>query len=294
MNDRARWYQAQTGGFTTRDPAFASTDTAYTYANADPVNETDPTGLMPCLPGGPCGSWRYLETLRQPCPGASGTYDWALSGAPLQTPAEQAVWSYVTVGASSWVQLEPSIDYWSNVFGINPYLVATVIAHEGGCFNTWRAQFCKAIDQVGGVDLGLKQSLGIAKVRAPTAEAALAEYFPQELASQFSGSDRAGEIQQELVNSSQFSVQIATAVLANLQYGNGRSLTDEQTFLAYAVDARTLVALDNAGWNLQAAQSSGSIDASTYSALVRRQGEYQTALSAVESSGFDPNSTGGY
>jgi RHS repeat-associated protein len=41
---RARWYAPQTGDFTTRDPAFASTDTAYTYAGDDPVNETDPMG----------------------------------------------------------------------------------------------------------------------------------------------------------------------------------------------------------------------------------------------------------
>ena len=45
VNDTARWYQTQTGGFTTRDPAFAITDTAYTYANGDPVNNSDPLGL---------------------------------------------------------------------------------------------------------------------------------------------------------------------------------------------------------------------------------------------------------
>jgi RHS repeat-associated protein len=44
VNDRARWYEPPVGGFTTRDPAFASTDTAYTYAGDDPVNRSDPTG----------------------------------------------------------------------------------------------------------------------------------------------------------------------------------------------------------------------------------------------------------
>ena len=44
VNDRARWYEAQTGGFTTRDPAFSTTDTAYTYANDDPVTNVDPSG----------------------------------------------------------------------------------------------------------------------------------------------------------------------------------------------------------------------------------------------------------
>ena len=45
VNDRARLYSATTGGFTTRDPAFATTDTAYTYAGGDPVNGGDPSGL---------------------------------------------------------------------------------------------------------------------------------------------------------------------------------------------------------------------------------------------------------
>jgi RHS repeat-associated protein len=44
-NMRARSYDAQDGSFTTRDPAFSSTDTAYTYAGGDPVNEADPSGL---------------------------------------------------------------------------------------------------------------------------------------------------------------------------------------------------------------------------------------------------------
>ena len=56
VNDRARWYQAQTGEFTTRDPAFASTDTAYTYAGDDPVNEKDPTGLTWGFTYGVCGN----------------------------------------------------------------------------------------------------------------------------------------------------------------------------------------------------------------------------------------------
>ena len=44
-NMRARFYQSQTGGFTTRDAAFAATDIAYSYANGDPVNAWDPYGL---------------------------------------------------------------------------------------------------------------------------------------------------------------------------------------------------------------------------------------------------------
>jgi RHS repeat-associated protein len=44
VNDGAQFYNPETGGFTSRDPAFAETDTAYTYAGDDPVNEGDPTG----------------------------------------------------------------------------------------------------------------------------------------------------------------------------------------------------------------------------------------------------------
>jgi RHS repeat-associated protein len=43
-NMRARWYQAQTGQFTTWDPAFNQTDQAYDYAGGDPVNNSDPSG----------------------------------------------------------------------------------------------------------------------------------------------------------------------------------------------------------------------------------------------------------
>jgi RHS repeat-associated protein len=77
VNDTARWYQAQTGGFTTRDPAFASTDTAYSYAGDDPVNESDPSGQAPAaiLPEGGGGiTPQSCETLgpKTPFP-----YQWA-------------------------------------------------------------------------------------------------------------------------------------------------------------------------------------------------------------------------
>jgi RHS repeat-associated protein len=48
-NMRARWYDSQTGSFTTRDPAFSQTDQAYAYAGGDPVNRTDPSGLCVSL-----------------------------------------------------------------------------------------------------------------------------------------------------------------------------------------------------------------------------------------------------
>jgi RHS repeat-associated protein len=53
QNMQARWYDDQTGQFTTRDSAFDQTDQAYRYAGDDPVNDTDPTGKMTV---GICGS----------------------------------------------------------------------------------------------------------------------------------------------------------------------------------------------------------------------------------------------
>ena len=44
VNDRARLYNPATGEFTSRDPAFGTTDIAYGYADDDPVNLSDPTG----------------------------------------------------------------------------------------------------------------------------------------------------------------------------------------------------------------------------------------------------------
>lgn len=41
-----RWYDPATAQFLTVDPAVAQTGTPYAYANDDPVNETDPTGMV--------------------------------------------------------------------------------------------------------------------------------------------------------------------------------------------------------------------------------------------------------
>ncbi len=45
---RARYYDPTTAQFFTRDPANATTRSAYAYANNNPLNATDPTGLFGC------------------------------------------------------------------------------------------------------------------------------------------------------------------------------------------------------------------------------------------------------
>lgn len=66
---RARFYQPSTGSFTTVDPAFAATDSAYTYAGGDPVNTSDPTGLCVRTLSGAC---RTTKKKHKPTKGSSG------------------------------------------------------------------------------------------------------------------------------------------------------------------------------------------------------------------------------
>jgi len=42
-----RYYEPTTGGFITVDPALAKSDQPYSYANSNPANKTDPSGLFP-------------------------------------------------------------------------------------------------------------------------------------------------------------------------------------------------------------------------------------------------------
>jgi RHS repeat-associated protein len=62
-NMQARWYDSQTGEFTTRDPDFSQTDQAYAYAGDDPVNGSDPTGLWCIFGHNPNGGCRGTATV---------------------------------------------------------------------------------------------------------------------------------------------------------------------------------------------------------------------------------------
>jgi RHS repeat-associated protein len=62
----ARQYDPTTGRFLSVDPVLNASNPSlmggYAYAADNPVTQSDPSGLMPCIPGGPCGSFQALET----------------------------------------------------------------------------------------------------------------------------------------------------------------------------------------------------------------------------------------
>lgn len=87
VNDRARWYQPQTGEFDTRDSAFETTDTAYTYAGDDPVNGSDPTGLCPpgtsaFLTGETLDGWSFVYVTPQIVKGNNSGYPYGTENDP--------------------------------------------------------------------------------------------------------------------------------------------------------------------------------------------------------------------
>ena len=57
---RARYYDPATGQFLTRDTLEAVTRSAYGYVGGNPLNGSDPSGLVPCahglIDGGGCAS----------------------------------------------------------------------------------------------------------------------------------------------------------------------------------------------------------------------------------------------
>jgi len=58
---RARYYDAQTGQFISRDPMTWATGHPYGYANGNPINFTDPTGLLSLG-----DIWNFLSTWAEP------------------------------------------------------------------------------------------------------------------------------------------------------------------------------------------------------------------------------------
>jgi len=63
---QTRYYDPTTAQFLTRDPADATTRSAYGYVGDNPLNRTDPSGLQPGPPaGGPPSSEDYLHAQNQ-------------------------------------------------------------------------------------------------------------------------------------------------------------------------------------------------------------------------------------
>ncbi|MHB8319304.1 MAG: RHS repeat-associated core domain-containing protein [Acidimicrobiales bacterium] len=77
-NMRARWYDTQSGVFTSVDPALSSTNQPYQYANGDPVNNSDPSGM-----GGQWGPVESLYATSGPCPTSTGQSSPPSSGGGL-------------------------------------------------------------------------------------------------------------------------------------------------------------------------------------------------------------------
>ena len=125
---RAQDYDPATGSFFTRDPAFETTDTAYTYAGGDPVNGGDPSGLCSAggtyLVPGPCDwtshkwvSWaeddihaQYAPSGFSPIRGLEGVSDFFASSA-------NALVSGVTLGNVHISDPFPCLGGWINDVG---------------------------------------------------------------------------------------------------------------------------------------------------------------------------------
>jgi RHS repeat-associated protein len=157
--NRARDYNSATGSFTTRDPAFATTDTAYTFGGGDPVNGGDPTGLCTDSHGiylvpGPCefsnSKWvsqalNNIHAQYAPPP----WWERGLEGdADFFAGAANAVVSGVTLGA---VHISVPFCQYSWAYGVGGiYAFAAVAALGVGELDAPAA--LEAVDEVGGVE----------------------------------------------------------------------------------------------------------------------------------------------
>ncbi len=65
INMRARWYDTQSGVFTSVDPAVSSTNQPYQFANGDPVNNSDPSGMVTLACGAANTSWTWYMAATQ-------------------------------------------------------------------------------------------------------------------------------------------------------------------------------------------------------------------------------------
>ncbi|MWA05463.1 DNRLRE domain-containing protein [Actinomadura sp. LD22] len=99
VNMHARWYTPDTGTFASRDDWTLDPDPAiqanrYTYANADPLDETDPSGHCPvCVIGG-------ALALAGAAAASMATYSW-LQSHPIQVPSFSWSWPWSHSGGGT-------------------------------------------------------------------------------------------------------------------------------------------------------------------------------------------------
>jgi RHS repeat-associated protein len=80
---RARYYDPGTGQFLSRDPLVATTREPYAYVGDNPLNLTDPSGLVFTQDGGGEGGLEYYQSMLDPC-----------AGKPKETPGCTPVIDY--------------------------------------------------------------------------------------------------------------------------------------------------------------------------------------------------------
>ena len=182
VNDRARFYEPTTGTFTTRDPAFATTDTAYTYAGDDPVNGSDPSGLETV---GLCGSVSLGGGVFKQVLSAVGLgllTSTAASGSicevdTINVPADE--WALTVTAGFSYYK---TLGAWAGVSGTVQLSTASHVNDLSGVFHLAQGSFGSVTggvfwggatspsgpNAILGIDLGAGLSLGAGVTSLPT------------------------------------------------------------------------------------------------------------------------------
>jgi RHS repeat-associated protein len=108
-NIGARWYDSSTGTFVSIDPALETSSqlqlNGYTYAGMNPVDSSDPSGLMICADDGPCGSVQaveqYAAAQEQAAAAAAAAAASAAAAAAAEVADAPGEEQYVYIGGSS-------------------------------------------------------------------------------------------------------------------------------------------------------------------------------------------------
>jgi RHS repeat-associated protein len=121
---RARYYDPQTGQFTSRDPLESATRQPYSYAENNPVNATDPSGLDGIF-GGACNPWDLA------C-----DFSWDVNH-PKQFLGTASTWTGVCAGVMFWNPVGGGCAAVSTITGVAKTGIDTSDALNGsGCWTT--------------------------------------------------------------------------------------------------------------------------------------------------------------